>query len=244
MTSGLLLLRCQKLIYCATHPWCWRPLRYGVAPSLEHLSVLRLLDYDKLLDVGANRGQFSLFSKCVFPRVSIQAYEPFPPEALKFKKALASWSDVTLHPVALGSRHDEVEFHVSKCADSSSILPIGALQRHLFPSTSETSTCRVPVAPLDSFPDHWNSASRALLKIDVQGYELEVLRGAVQTLKHCAYVYVECSEVPLYEGQALRPAVQEFLEQHGFCRRSRHNETFDSGGTLIQADYLFERIAA
>lgn len=215
-----------------------------MAPSIEQLSVLGFLNYDALLDVGANRGQFSLISKFLFPTVPIQAYEPFPPEALKFKKALAPWTDVGLHPVALGSKHDEEEFHVSKSSDSSSILPIGALQKRLFPSTSEVSTCRVPVAPLDSFPEHWNSAYRALLKIDVQGYELEVLRGAVQALKHCAYVYVECSEVPLYDGQALRPAVQEFLEQHGFAHRSHHNETRDSQGMLIQADYLFERKTA
>ena len=89
-----------------------------------------------------------------------------------------------------------------------------------------------------------SAVSRGLLKIDVQGYELEVLRGAVQALKHCAYVYVECSEVPLYDGQALRPAVHEFLEKQSFVYRSRHNETCDSDGKVIQADYLFERRTA
>ena len=152
--------------------------------------------------------------------------------------------DVFLNQVALGSRSDVVTFHISKSADRSSILPIGSAKRRLFPSTTEAATCRVSVAPLDSFPRDWKAVSRGLLKIDVQGYELEVLRGAVQALKHCAYVYVECSEVPLYDGQALRPAVHEFLEQQGFVFRSRHNETCDSDGKVIQADYLFERRTA
>jgi FkbM family methyltransferase len=239
--DNLTLLRLKKLLYSVTHPWCWGPLRYGVAPSIEHMRCLQSLRFDCLLDVGANRGQFSLLVKCLYPSIPIHAYEPHLLEAQRFRKVLGTWRDIALHQTALGSSRGDLEFHISKSADSSSLLPIGKLQQQLFPSTTEASSCQVSVAPLDSFPDHWKNTSRALLKIDVQGYELEVLRGAVRALEHCAYVFVECSEVPLYEGQALRPAVQEFLEKHGFLLRSRHNETLDRDGNLIQADYLFER---
>jgi len=235
------MLRLQKLFYCLRRPWCWKPLLSGVAPSIEHSSAVKNLFFDVLLDVGANRGQFSLLSKIWFSTIPIRAYEPFLPEAATFKKALSGFTDIALYQVALGSKSETVDFHISKNADSSSVLPIGKLQKQLFPATVEAFRCRVPVEPLDSFPDHWKSASRAFLKIDVQGYELEVLRGALKALRHCAYVFVECSEVSLYEGQALRPEVQSFLEKQGFLLRSRHNETYDKKGNLIQADYLFDR---
>ena len=122
----------KKFLFCLKNPSFWRFLQRGIAPSIEHINVLVRLDFSYLLDVGANRGQFSLLSKYLFPPVPIHAYEPFSPEAIKFKIAFSSWSDVTLHPVALGSKHDEVEFHVSRSSDSSSILPIGALQKRLF----------------------------------------------------------------------------------------------------------------
>lgn len=239
----LFFLRCQKFFYCFLRPRFLTALWYNVLPSFEHKAVIQQCFFDHVLDVGANRGQFSLFVNSLFPSIPVYAYEPLSCEADKFQRIHFLMDEVRLHRIALGSKIDETEFHISKSADSSSILPIGRLQEYLFPATKHASTCRVRVAPLDSFPDHWKKASRAFLKIDVQGYELEVLRGAVQALKHCAYVYVECSEVPLYDGQALRPAVQEFLEQHGFCHRSRQNETYDAQGTLIQADHLFERIA-
>ena len=241
MFFRLFFWRFKKLFFCLRSSSRWHLLLYGVAPSLEHRSILRLLSYDKLLDVGGNRGQFSLLSKYLFSPVPICAYEPLLPEAAMFRKVLSGFTDVALYQVALGSRSKTVDFHISKNADSSSVLPIGRLQKQLFPSTVEASRCRVPVEPLDSFPDHWKSASRAFLKIDVQGYELEVLRGALKALRHCAYVFVECSEVSLYEGQALRPEVQSFLEKQGFLLRSRHNETYDKKGNLIQADYLFDR---
>jgi len=96
------------------------------------------------------------------------------------------------------------------------------------------------VAPLDAFPLHWQNAKRALLKIDVQGYELQVLKGARQALKHCAYVYVESSDIVLYEGQALFDEVKAFLEGEDFKLKSRSHEDIVDGN-LIQADYLFSK---
>lgn len=231
----------EKFLFLLLQPRFMVYFFYKFSPGIEHLGILRKLKYDILLDVGANRGQFSSVSKLIYPEVRINAYEPLLQEANIYKKVLLRWPDVQLFEIALGSTRNKKVFHVSKKADSSSILPIGKFQKILFPATSEARTTSVSVAPLDSFPDHWKCASKALLKIDVQGYELEVLRGAVKALKHCAYVYVECSEIPLYDGQALRPTVQNFLEQHGFAHRSRHNETYDPKGALIQADHLFSR---
>ena len=110
----------------------------------------------------------------------------------------------------------------------------------LFKNTEHHATERVRVARLDSFPEHWQHAQRAFLKIDVQGLELQVLQGAPEALKHCAYVYVECSHVELYRGQALFDDVKTFLEERGFHVTKRLNEDVIAG-KLIQADYLFER---
>ena len=62
----------------------------------------------------------------------------------------------------------------------------------------------------------------------------------METLKSCTHVYVECSEIPLYDGQALRGEVEVFLLEHGFGVKGRYNEQL-SNGDLIQADYLFSR---
>ena len=240
MVSNLLKLRIRKLIYSFTHPQCWQALRMGVAPSVEHRKVLSEIDCNFILDIGANRGQFSLISRMVKPGLPIVAFEPIPTEAEIFRKAL-SGKNVQLHSVALGENAGEAEIHLSRSADSSSLLPIGELQRKLFRDTDEIGTLKVPVKRLDDFKSEWEKYSRILLKIDVQGFELSVLKGAVETLKRSAFVYVECSETELYVGQALYREVADFLNQEGFKLQSRYNETMVDG-KLIQADYLFARI--
>jgi FkbM family methyltransferase len=241
MTTRLLLLRWKKLFYCATHPWCWQPLRHGVAPSMDQAAMLRELDFDLLLDAGANKGQFTLMATHVRPTAGVHAYEPHPGEANTFRAIHCRNPKVVLHEMALGEEEGTAQLIISKRTDSSSLLPAAKTLSELFSGTEPSGeTCTVRVAPLDAFPLHWENASKALLKIDVQGYELSVLKGARQTLKHCAYVYVESSDIVLYEGQALFEEVRAFLEGEGFTLKSRsHEDIID--GKLIQADYLFER---
>jgi hypothetical protein len=145
-----------------------------------------------------------------------------------------------LHQTALGEEAGETEIHLSRSADCSSLLPVGEAQTKLFPSTDEIGSLTIPVKRLDDFKSEWEGNSRILLKIDVQGFELSVLKGAVETLKNCMYVYVECSEIELYVGQALYRDVADFLEQRGFNLQSRYNETV-LNGKLIQSDCLFVR---
>lgn len=241
--TGLLRLRIIKLWTSLSQPSYWGALVAGVAPAVEHRAVLRALSVDGVIDVGANRGQFTLACRFVLPGVSVVAFEPIPTEAETFRKVHGARGEVTLIESALGETKGAATLHLSKSADSSSLLPIGKKQVELFENTVEVGTITVPVHRLDDFAECWSGRSRQLLKLDVQGYELNVLRGAIETLKSCGYVYAECSEVALYEGQALRVEVEAFLKAQGFVVQSRHNEQM-SDGQLIQADYLFSRQGA
>ena len=178
------------------------------------------------------------FCRLLKPSVPIVAFEPLPSEAEIYSRVTAGFANIQLHQTAMGENAGEAEIHLSRRADSSSLLPIGETQRKLFRGTYEVGTLNIPVKRLDDFKSEWGKYSRILLKIDVQGFELSVLKGAVETLKNCAYVYVECSETELYVGQALYRDVEDFLEQQGFKFQSRDNETVVDG-KLIQADYLF-----
>ena len=84
-------------------------------------------------------------------------------------------------------------------------------------------------------------AEGSLLKIDVQGYELEVLRGCENLLDRFAAVYVECSFVELYEGQALAHEVIDWLHAREFYLDRIGLVTFDTRGVSVQADLLFLR---
>ncbi len=238
MNIQLFRKRVHKIAVTLLHPNCWQALRYGVFATTDNLMVLQKLSVDGIIDVGANRGQFSLACRMALPRIPIVAFEPIPSEAATFLKVHRKFSNVTLIEAALGPKTGSSILHLSKSADSSSLLPIGRRQTELHQNTDEVGTIEVLVHRLDEFHLHWFQSKRLLLKLDVQGYELCVLQGAQEALKHCAYVYAECSEVPLYDGQALRAQVESFLNEHNFTLKSRHNEEWDQG-MLIQADYLF-----
>ena len=238
--SNLFQLRLAKIFYSVTHPKCWKALQNRVAPSIEHREVIQSLEPECLLDVGANRGQFSLMTRVVHPTIPIYAFEPLPSEGAVYQRLFKSQPKVKFYPIALGEKEGIAEIHLSRRADSSSILPIGELQCKLFPSTDEVGTVQIRMGVLDKIPEAWSAYRRCLLKLDVQGFELAVLRGSSEALKHCAYVYAECSDVPLYTGQALYPDVAEFLKREGFLPTRRANEQIVDG-KLIQADYLFTR---
>jgi FkbM family methyltransferase len=237
------LKKVRKVRFAVVRVNCWRAFLRRVLPASEHAPAISGLDIDRILDVGANRGQFSLIARILYPQVPIEAFEPQPGEASVYRSIFGGDSLVKLHELALGDRTGEADLHISRRKDSSSLLPIGEMQSKLFPSTEEVGTYRVSVSTLDSLVPAWESSRRMLLKLDVQGFELGVLRGATTVLKQCSYVYAECSEVALYTGQSLFPEVRKFLEERGFRRLCSLNEQYVEG-FLIQADYLFAKESA
>jgi FkbM family methyltransferase len=159
-------------------------LRYGVAASVEHAAVLGQLQLRTVVDVGANRGQFSLFALHSFPAARIVSLEPLSAPAERFRRVFAGEQRVTLHNAALGPQNGQSTMHVSGHDDSSSLLPITPVQAKLFRGTKEVRTETVRIGTLSEFLDSTSIVEPALLKLDVQGYELEALRGCGDLLDH------------------------------------------------------------
>lgn len=233
------LKQARKLGQCLRRRPFRRGLRYGVAAGVEHLALLRPLELASVVDIGANVGQFSLAVLALHPRARIHAFEPLSAPAATFEQLFAREAQVTLRRSAIGPTEDTATMHVSRRNDSSSLLPITALQTATFPGTDETRTESVQVAPLDSFIAPEEIERPALLKLDVQGFELEALRGCASLLPRFAYVYVEASFIQLYAGQALAHEVIAFLAEFGFTITGVYNSTYDLQGRSIQADFLF-----
>ncbi|MCC7476807.1 MAG: FkbM family methyltransferase [Pirellulales bacterium] len=213
--------------------------RAGVAAATEHEALLRHFNFATVVDVGANRGQFSLVSRQCFPQARILAFEPLASPAKKFETAINADPLVTLHRVAIGAIDGTATIHISAADDSSSLLPITELQQTLSPGTHEVATEPIAVVKLDSQIDERELKSPSLLKIDVQGFELSVLQGSAALLQKFSNIYVECSFVELYEGQALADEVINYLRDHGFNLCGVYNVSYDSRGKAVQADFLF-----
>lgn len=231
----------RKLGVLLTQPQWRHGLRSAVAATVEHDALPLRHDLRTVIDVGANRGQFALYALARFPSAQIVAFEPLPEAREHMVRLFEGEGRVEVVPFALGETEGEVVMHLSARDDSSSLLPVGERQVSAFPGTDEVGTTRVNVRTLDNVLADRELVHPALLKVDVQGFELPVLRGAEQTLRSFDQILVEASFAELYEGQALFPAVSHHLEEHGFHLVSGHISTSDSSGRWLQGDFLYER---
>ena len=231
--------RVAKLIRLLAVPAYWRALRQGVAAGVEHSVLLKAMNMTTVVDIGANRGQFSLVARRCFPRARILAFEPLPGPGGKFSRVFSADERVTLNSLAIGPVAEEMPLHVSRSDDSSSLLPITDRQTSLFPGTDEAQVITVAVAPLSDFVDANEVSRPALLKLDVQGFELEALKGCESLLGVFDAIYVECSFIELYRGQALVADVIDWLHGRGFRLQGAYNLCYDSQGMAVQGDFLF-----
>jgi len=231
----------RKAMRLAGTPRYRRGLVQGIAAAIEHAAVLRRLRPSFIVDVGANAGQFSLLARETCPTAPIVAFEPLTGAAARYRRLFAGDAQTRLEQVAIGAAPGQATLHVSRRDDSSSLLPIGPLQTATFAGTDEAGTEAVAVAPLSAYLSPADIPAGALLKIDVQGYELPVIEGCGALLGSFGHVYVELSFIELYEGQALAGAVMERLIGAGFRLMGLGNATFARDGSIIQADFLFGR---
>ena len=144
-------------------------------PAVEHVDAIKRLSPKTLIDIGANKGQFSLVARYLFPQIEIHAFEPLERE----RKLLASVisKPITIYEFALGELEGEATFFVTSRADSSSLLKPGASQEAAY-GVGLSSTITVPVARLVDLVDVRHLPRPILMKADVQGGELAVFKGA------------------------------------------------------------------
>lgn len=241
MNFHLFLTRMEKLFQVVQSPRLLKALLcHRVLAGAEHRQVLTT-DMATVVDIGANRGQFALAAMQWAPRARVIAFEPLPNAAGMFRKVFQGESKVILHQIAIGSTAGESTIHVSAADDSSSLLPISTLQQRLFPGTGEVRTASVTVGRLANFIAAKEIVAPAFLKLDVQGYELEVLRGCEDLLGCFSHVYVECSFMELYHGQALADEIINYLWKRGFRMIGVYNLNYEMNGKTIQGDFMFKK---
>lgn len=232
--------RVRKLTILLRCPEYRSPLRHRVAAAVEHQRV-PFVNAATVIDVGANRGQFALVARQRFPTAAIHSFEPLHEAARTLSRIFQSDSKFDVRRLAIGATSGETEFHVARADDSSSILRPTEQQTALFPGTHDVEIRQVPIKRLDAV-FHPDALRRpCLLKIDVQGSELEVLRGSVNLMTHVDQVYVECSFIELYDGQSLAHEVIALAAEHGFVLAGVYNPAYGFDGACVQADLLFDR---
>ena len=212
----------------------------AVAATTFLRDLFSSIDFDLVIDVGGNRGQFRRVVREELryrgPGIS---FEPVPRYATELSVAAASDATWAVEAVALGARDGTMTLNVD-----------GQLSSFLRPDHTHTSllerenppeeTAEVPVRRLESYVP--KTASRVFLKTDTQGYDLNVLRGAAGSTDSVAAIMIELSFVPIYEGQPDATEVSTYVQSLGFSLAGifRNNQV-GYPTLMIEGDGVFVR---
>jgi len=216
-------------------------LHHRVAASTEH-SAVPFDEARTIVDVGANRGQFTLFALERFPTANVHSIEPHPGALKVLERVAATDPRVRVYRTAAGATRHEAVLQLSNEDDSSSFLPVNERYLRVWPNTFTIGSDQVQVERLDGLLAQRDLIPPALMKIDVQGTELEVLRGTGEMLGDFNEVFVECSFTELYDGQALADDVIGYLRERGLRLVGIYAPAYDALGNALQADLLFRRL--
>lgn len=215
MTAGAgLRLRLWNLLY--ERGWDVRRWPHAATGPGILKDLLARRGITTVLDVGANEGQYATLLRRVGFTGRIISYEPVPDVAAALRTRASADPAWEVVDVALGARSGTLRLNRTVGSDLVSALdPVPFAQRVLGQNAEVVGHVDVPVRRLDEVwpadPD-----DTVLLKLDTQGYDLEVLKGAERSLEAVDVVQTELSFLPLYRGMPHALEVMEWLADQGF----------------------------
>jgi FkbM family methyltransferase len=226
---------------------CGIEIQRLASSSSEEAIVPRLLSTHAIsyvIDVGANTGQYGLLLRSLGYAGRIISFEPLSAAHTQLKQTAGSDQYWTIGPrVACGEATGSSNINVAANSVSSSLLAMLETHADAAPHSVGNMVEQIAVARLDDLVNILEVSSvPSLLKIDTQGFELSVLRGAQLVTSAVQAIQIELSFEPLYDGQARVREIIDFLDDMGFelydlIPGFRHPRT----DQLLQADGIFTR---
>ncbi len=197
----------------------------------EHLWwVLRKYEVNCVLDVGANKGQFAGSLRKMGYSGHIVSFEPVPEIFEDLERASRRDPRWTAHQIALGRESGELEMHVVP-GGCSSVLAASDFGRRRFQQLANATPAKVPVRRLDAIvrdilpPDL--ETPRIFLKLDTQGFDLEVFAGTGEVASSVVVLQSEVALLPIYEGMPLMRAALDTYEAAGFEITAMYPVSYD-----------------
>jgi 2-O-methyltransferase len=174
-----------------------------------------------ILEIGSNDGAHALWFGALFERPTVHCFEPDPRAIERFEKKVGNRDGIHLYKLALSDQEGEIDFHQSSgervAADGEVLFrdwdlsgsiktPKNHLKKH--PWVTFDRPIKVRTTTLDAWCAEQRLAHIDFIWMDVQGAELDVIRGGRETFARTAFVYTEYNNEELYTGQ---PSLRRLL---------------------------------
>lgn len=230
----------EKLGYTVVPHW-----RLDRLPSTRYLKrLLGMLKTDCVLDVGANAGQYHDFlrSEVGFDGTII-SFEPTPELVEQMRARSKSDPKWIIQSVALGSNSGVARFNAMQGSEFNSFLPPNHSRIELFRTQNVVArTIEVEVRTLDCLlPELLQglNVNSLYLKLDTQGFDLEVVKGASQSLPKIRGLQTEASVVPIYDNSPDYVTTIRTVEEKDFVLSGIYPNNEGHFPRLVEFDCYF-----
>lgn len=210
-------------------------------PYLVIADLLRGHRVAAILDAGASNGRITRRFLRLFPEACAYAFEPNP----IYREQLERYAngDPRFRPqfLALSDREGDVDLRVTRSLGTTSIFVPGKRLKAMYPEESDiTSIEKVKAVTLDGWTERNDISDIQLMKFDIQGAELQALRGATRVLQTSTLlVYTEVFFNPLYDGGTIFSEIDLCLRESGFLLYTVLKPRCDKNGLMTQGDAIF-----
>lgn len=214
-------------------------------PLANHLRrVFVQHDIEIVIDVGANKGQYHDFLRQdVGFKGRIISFEPVREYAALLRSRLSEDPQWTVYDFALGSEPGESEINVTKSPGLNSFLPVRTdIVEGYWNEDSIIGVEKVEIRALDDVLSEAGIdcvTSGVYLKLDTQGYDLEVIKGAQCSLKNIRALQTEASIRPIYQGMPSYTETIFAMNENSFELSGMFPVTHDTNLRLIELDFVF-----
>ena len=217
--------------------------RYPEIDIARRMKLVRRKKIDTLLDIGANSGQYASEMRGYGYKGNIVSFEPLKDTFEELKATSIKDNNWLVNNYALGDENVTSLINVSGNSVSSSILNMLPSHLNSAPESKYVDKEKIQIKKLDSIFDSFcGVGNKVMMKIDVQGFEKNVLDGADESLNNIEIIQLEMSIVPLYENETTFIDMINYLDDKGFKLFSLENGYFDPHtGKLLQVDGIFEK---
>ena len=214
----------------------------------QHVAtILRRYRINCVIDVGANHGQYARRLRRAGYQGRIVSFEPVADTFARLQASAAGDPAWTVHRCALGREEAVATMHVVPGTLSSVLAPT-AFGRDRYRQLRDATDEDVPVRRLDGMLDELTAGlaePRVFLKLDTQGYDLEVFAGLGERVRELAGLQSEVALMPIYEGMPTMPEALATYSEAGFeitalYPVSRQKET----GRVLEFDCVMVRAGA
>lgn len=210
-------------------------------PYQEQKRILQNTPVNTIFEVGAADGRDCVLYTTIFPNAKVFAFEPLPDSFLKVEEKAKINKSIIPFNVAVSSQKGTANFYKTELEDASSLLQSQVTNSTFDVYQKVKGVIEVQTDTIDNICKENKISKIDLLKIDAQGAELEILKGAMNIIKanNINLIYVEVQFIQLYKNAPSYHEIANLLTNNNFRLHNFYGLVHNQKGQLAWGDALF-----